>query len=105
MCTINLAAIKLVSITTLGINLLSMVMVMLSAVSHAQNLKVGVVGLSHDHAHGIMNQFKKGEVVILGIVESDGQLIDRYKKRYQLADNLFYKTTAEMLQRTKPDAV
>src|SRR5688572_741886 len=105
MFTINLPAIKLVSTTTLGIIFLLIAMFMLSAASYAQNLKVGVVGLSHDHAHGIMNQFKKGEVVILGIVESDGQLIDRYKKRYQLADNLFYKTTAEMLQRTKPDAV
>src|SRR5688572_2766783 len=105
MFTINLPAIKLVSTTTLGIIFLLIAMFMLSAASYAQNLKVGVVGLSHDHAHGIMNQFQKGEVVILGIVENDAQLVDRYKKRYQLADNLFYKTTSEMLQRTKPDAV
>lgn len=72
---------------------------------NAQSLKVGVVGLSHDHAHGLMQQFKKGEVTIIGIVESDMQLVDRYKKRYELSESLFYKTTAEMLSRTKPDAV
>src|SRR5687768_17162721 len=60
---------------------------------NSQLLKVGVVGLSHDHAHSIMQQFKKGEVIIVGIAESDDQLIDRYKKRYQLSESLFYKTT------------
>jgi len=64
-----------------------------------------VVGLSHDHAHSIMQQYKKGEVIIVGIVESDNKLIDRYKQRYQLSDSLFYKSTSSMLARLKPDAV
>ena len=60
---------------------------------HAQKLlRVGVAGLAHDHVHGIMNQFKKGEVIIAGIAESDDQLVQRYKKTYQLPDSLFYKT-------------
>jgi predicted dehydrogenase len=74
-------------------------------ISSGQLLKVGVVGLSHDHAHGIMQQYKKGEVIILGIAENDEKLIDRYKKRYQVPDSLFYKTTASMLAKIKPDAV
>jgi predicted dehydrogenase len=78
---------------------------LLSLVASAQLLKVGVVGLSHDHAHGIMQQYKKKEVIIVGIVESDKQLIDRYKQRYQLSDSLFFKTTALMLAQIKPDAV
>ncbi len=71
----------------------------------AQSLKVGVVGLTHDHAHGLMNQYKKGEVNIIGIVETDVQLIDRYKKRYQLTESLFYKSMDEMLSKIRPDAV
>ena len=59
---------------------------------YAQPLKVGVVGLNHDHAYGLMNQYKKGEVLIIGITEPDAQLVDRYKKRYQLPDSIFYKT-------------
>ena len=72
---------------------------------HAQLLKVGVAGLNHDHAYGLMNQYKKGEVIILGIAEPDEQLVNRYKKRYQLPDSLFFKTVAAMLQHIKPDAV
>ena len=80
-------------------------LMMIGSAVNAQSLKVGVVGLSHDHAHGVMNQFKKGEVTIVGIVETDNNLIDRYKKRYQLAESLFYKTTDEMIEKVKPQAV
>ncbi len=80
-------------------------MLIINSVLQAQQLNVGVVGLSHDHAHGIMNQFKKGEVKIIGIVESDNQLVARYKDRYQLPEGIFFKSIAEMLERTKPDAV
>lgn len=73
--------------------------------SYAQLLRVGVVGLSHDHAHSIMNQFRRGEVTIAGIVESDIKLIDRYKKQYNVPDSLFYSTLSAMLDRSKPEAV
>lgn len=82
-----------------------MLLFMTFAFSHAQTLSVGVVGLSHDHAHGIMNQYKKGEVKLVGIVEEDTKLIDRYTKRYQLDKSLFYKTLEDLLSKTKPDAV
>jgi len=72
---------------------------------HAQPLRVGIAGLNHDHVLGIMNQYKKGEVVILGIAESDDQLVQRYKKNYQLPDSLFYKNVSAMLDHIKPDAV
>ena len=91
---------KLISLKWLIVKLL-----MIGSAVNAQSLKVGVVGLSHDHAHGVMNQFKKGEVTIVGIVETDNNLIDRYKKRYQLAESLFYKTTEEMITKVKPEAV
>ncbi len=70
-----------------------------------QLLRVGVVGLSHDHAHSIMNQYRRGEVRITGIVEPDGKLVDRYKKQYSVPDSLFYPTIAVMLERTTPEAV
>ena len=84
--------------------LITMLM-LFSMTGSAQVLKVGVVGLSHDHAYGLMNQYKNGEVDVIGIVETDKGLIDRYKKRYQLADGIFFNSTGEMLQRIKPDAV
>jgi predicted dehydrogenase len=68
-------------------------------------LNVGVAGLNHDHVYGLMEQYKRGKVHILGIAESDTVLIAKYKKRYGLADSLFYPSVAEMLQHIKPDAV
>ena len=72
---------------------------------YAQPLKVGVAGLNHDHAYGLMQQYKKGEVIISGIAEPDAQLVSRYKKRYQLPDSLFYTSVTDMLQHIRPDAV
>jgi predicted dehydrogenase len=77
-----------------------------TTVANAQKvLHVGVAGLTHDHVHNIMNQFKRGEVVIAGIAESDAQLVQRYKQRYQLPDSLFYPNLAALLAHVHPDAV
>jgi predicted dehydrogenase len=76
-----------------------------TADGYAQPLKVGVAGLNHDHAYGLMQQYKKGEVIIAGIAEADEQLVNRYKTRYQLPDSIFYKTVADMLAHIHPDAV
>lgn len=68
-------------------------------------LRVGVAGLTHDHVHNIMHQFKQGEVIIAGIAESDPQLIARYKKSYRLPDSLFYNSLPELIEHTHPDAI
>lgn len=61
--------------------------------------------MSHDHVHGVLQHYKKGEVFIVGIAESDQPLIQRHKQRYQLADSLFYKDLPTLLKHQKPDAV
>src|SRR6201995_516206 len=68
-------------------------------------LRVGVAGLTHDHVHNIMHQFRSGQVIIAGIAESDPQLIARYKKSYQLPDSLFYNDLPSLIAHTHPDAV
>jgi predicted dehydrogenase len=74
--------------------------------AHAQKiLRVAVAGLAHDHVHGILNQYKKGEVIIVGISESDEQLVRRYKQTYQLPDSLFYKDLKSLLENKRPDVV
>lgn len=70
-----------------------------------QPLKVGVAGLSHDHALGLMRQYKDGKVILLGIAEADTALSGRYKKRFQLPDSIFYTSLDAMLQKIRPDAV
>jgi predicted dehydrogenase len=74
--------------------------------AHGQKiLRVGVAGLTHDHVHNIMHQFKNGQVIIVGIAESDPQLIARYKRSYQLPDSLFFNDLPSLISHTRPDAV
>ena len=81
-------------------------LILYSLVSLAQQpLRVGIAGLKHDHVYGLMENYKKGRVIILGIAESDQQLVQRYKQRYQLPDSLFYTSLSAMLDHIKPDAV
>ncbi|MHA4809696.1 Gfo/Idh/MocA family protein [Flavitalea flava] len=77
----------------------------ISAVTAQKVLRVGVAGLSHDHVHNVMNQYKKGQVIIVGIAEGDEQLIQRYKKSYALPDSLFFPNLTALLHHTKPDIV
>src|ERR1700761_5086936 len=86
--------------------LLFVLAVLASSASWGQAvLKVGVAGLNHDHVYGLMEQYKKGKVVILGIAESDTAMIAKWKRRYSLPDNLFYPSVSVMLEHIKPDAV
>jgi predicted dehydrogenase len=86
-------------------NIFFTLLLIVSLTVNAQLLKVGVAGLSHDHANGLMSQYKRGEVILLGIAEEDVNLIARYKKNFQLPDSLFYKDVASMLDKIKTDAV
>lgn len=93
-------------IDTVKNNILTICWLLFSSFSAAsQPLKVGIAGLSHDHVHNVMNQYKRGEVIIVGIAESDKQLAARYQRSYQLPDSLFFESLSTLLNHTKPDAV
>lgn len=86
--------------------LLLPILVFLCSKSYGQELlKVAVAGLSHDHAHVIMNEWKQKKVIILGIAETDKNLVRRYQKDYNLPDSLFYDDVRSMLNHIRPDAV
>jgi predicted dehydrogenase len=85
--------------------ILSGFLLLAASAAYLQPLRVGVAGLNHDHVNGLMNQYKKGEVIILGIAEADEQLVQRIKKTFQLPDSIFYKNVSVMLEHIKPDAV
>ncbi len=81
------------------------ILLLLASFCKAQPLKVAVAGLTHDHAHGLMRQYKEGKVIILGIAEPDAKLADRYMRQYQLPSSIFYPSLHEMLGKVKPEAV
>jgi predicted dehydrogenase len=68
-------------------------------------LRVGIAGLTHTHVHGILGRAKRGDIVLVGIAEPDRALAQRYLKQYGLPMSLVYSSLAEMLAKTKPEAV
>ncbi len=75
-------------------------------ISHAQQkLKVVVAGLTHDHVDRILRKGMNGEIIILGIAESNRQLCEQKKASYHLPDSIFYDDLTTALKNKKPDLV
>ncbi len=70
-----------------------------------QLIRVVIAGLNHDHVHGILNQYNKNVVNIVGIAEPDKQLQQKYSKLYHLPDSLFFSDLKKLVTEKKPDAV
>jgi len=70
-----------------------------------KKLRIGVAGLTHDHVNWIFNSANRSEFEVVGIAESNRELVERYTKRFNLSPDLFYTTLEEMLTKAKPDAV
>jgi predicted dehydrogenase len=68
-------------------------------------LRVGVVGLVHDHVHGILGRENKGDIEIVGIAEPNHDLAVQLSKQHGYDMKLVYPTMEEMIEKTKPDAV
>jgi glucose-fructose oxidoreductase len=77
-------------------------------------LRVGIVGLVHDHVGGF---FKGGalapaggilsrpDVQVVGIVEPDQKLFDSYAARFQLSPELHFHSIQEMVAHAHPQAI
>ena len=76
-----------------------------AAAQAAPPLRVGIAGLTHTHVHGILGRAKRGDIVIVGIAEPNRELARRYTQQYGLSMDLVYNSLAEMLAKTKPEAV
>jgi predicted dehydrogenase len=76
-----------------------------SAEAQRQPLRLGVVGLTHTHVHWILGRENKGDVQLVGIVEPNRALAERYTKQYGLSMSLVYNTMEAMIDATKPQAV
>lgn len=69
-------------------------------------LRIGVVGLVHDHAHGLLSAAaERDDLQIVGVYEPDRALFDRYAERYHLDPSLYHASLGEMLDATRPEAV
>ncbi len=80
----------------------------LSTVVFAQGqapVKMAVAGLTHGHVDWVFNGMAKDDVVLVGIYETNDELIDRYAERYGLDRALFFSDLERMLAQVKPEAV
>lgn len=69
-------------------------------------VRFAIVGLEHDHASGFMPQlWNQTDVQLIGIVETNQDLIARYSKRFNLSSNLFYPSLESLLAKTNVQAV
>ena len=68
-------------------------------------LKIGVVGLSHSHVGWILGRPDKGDIKIVGIVEPNKNLAERYSKHFGYSMDIVFTTMDKMIKATKPEAV
>ena len=73
--------------------------------TESEPLAVGVIGLTHDHVGNIFESNRRGDVRIVGIVEPNRELAQRYIERYGLSLDLVYANMKTMLDKTHPVAV
>lgn len=86
--------------------LLSIILTITSFISFAKEpLKLAIAGLSHGHVDWIFNRGDKQDVELVGIFETNPELVDRYVSRYQLDRSLFFSDLDKMLDIQRPDAV
>ncbi len=67
-------------------------------------LRLAVIGLVHDHVNWILNR-QQNDIKIVGIVETNQKAIERYQKKYNLPDSLFYDSYESLHQKVILDAV
>ena len=68
-------------------------------------LKVGVVGLTHTHVHWILGREDRGDIEIVGIVEPNQDLAQRYMKQHNMSMDLVYPTMEAMVKAVDVEAV
>ena len=69
-------------------------------------IRIGIDGLSHDHVHGILSNYKKRtDIVIVGITEPNKKRAKALADRYGFDMSIVYDDLQTMVEKTKPQGV
>jgi len=69
-------------------------------------VRLAVVGLVHGHVRGFLDRLKgRTDVQLVGIVDPDASLREKYRERYGLGADIFHATVEAMLDAARPQAV
>jgi predicted dehydrogenase len=72
----------------------------------AAPVRVAIVGLVHGHVQGFLSKLAAHpEIALVGISDPDPALRKKYIASTHLSGDLFFATEAEMLKKTKPQAI
>lgn len=88
---------------------LILIMSLFSAIGmKAQNptpVKVAVIGLTHTHVHWILGREGRGDIEIVGIVEPNQDLAERYTKQHGFSMDIVYDSMEALMKNQAPEAV
>jgi predicted dehydrogenase len=77
-----------------------------AAFGQQQPLRVAIVGLEHGHVGGFLHQFpQQHEVELVGIVDADKALSERYQNQFHLDSGLFFTQLDTMIAARHPQAL
>lgn len=68
-------------------------------------VRMGIVGMTHDHVFQILHTVKHEGVEVVGFAEPDKALAMKYLAKYKLPESLWYASLDEMIEKAKPEAV
>jgi predicted dehydrogenase len=68
-------------------------------------LRIGVVGLVHTHVHWILGREEVGDIEIVGIVEPNRELAQRYADQHGYSMDIVFDSLDEMVKTVQPEAV
>ena len=87
-------------------SLLLLLAVLLSLSSRAQEpIKLAVAGVTHGHISFILGRPDKGDFQLVGVCDSNQELVQKLATQYDFSDHLIYADLEKMLEETKPQAV
>lgn len=70
-----------------------------------EQIRLGIAGLTHTHVHWLLGREDQEDVEIVGIVEPNRELAQRYASQYGFSMDLVYNNLEEMIAATNPEAV
>ncbi|GAC1427207.1 MAG: hypothetical protein NVS1B13_21720 [Flavisolibacter sp.] len=93
--------------TRLGIVLIIWLVFMGSFINAAAQkpIRVAIAGLSHGHVGWVFNRKDKKDIDVVGIYETNPELVKLFIEKYKLNKALFFDNLETLLERVKPQAV
>ncbi len=70
-----------------------------------QPVRIVIARLTHSHVGGILGRSQKGDIQVVGIYETDKDVVERYARRFNFDKQLVQTDLGKMLDALKPEVV